>query len=148
MDKIIKKTFKIKTNLSVVTPVIKEILDCLKPANISPGVLHDIKLAAEEAMINAIKHGNRFQEGLPVVIDFKRSKDRVSISVQDAGKGYDYTRVPDPTLDENIAKGNGRGVFLIRRIMDEVHFNKSGNKIEMVKYIKKKDKEGLIRKGR
>jgi len=130
----IKKTFTIKTNLKEIPPVVKEMLEHLKGVN--KNALHDIKLAAEEAIINAMKHGNKFNEGLYVVVDFEYDGSRVSIAVKDEGKGYDYRDVPDPTLEENILRGHGRGVFLIRRLMDEVHFNDSGNRLEMIKYIK------------
>jgi len=130
----IKKTFTIKTSLKEIPPVIKEILEHLKNGN--KDSLHDIKLAAEEAIINAMKHGNKFNEGLYVIVDFEYDGNKVGIAVQDEGKGYDHSKVPDPTLEENILRGHGRGVFLIRKLMDEVHFNNSGNRLEMVKYIK------------
>lgn len=131
-----KHLFKIESNPKEIPPVLEKILGLLKQENISSEILHDIKLATEEAIINAIKHGNRFRENLPVIINFEYSKDRISISVEDRGMGYDYGKIPDPTLDENITRGHGRGVFLIRKIMDEVSLNKIGNRIEMVKYIK------------
>ena len=131
-----KKTFKIKSNLKEISPVVKDIVSCLKKADFDNGILHDIKLATYEALINAIKHGNKFKEELPVIVNLTYSKDTIKISVQDKGKGYDHAKIPDPTLDEYIARGHGRGVFLIKRLMDVVHFNKSGNRIEMVKYIK------------
>lgn len=130
----IKKTFTIKSSLSQMAPVVKEILECLKDSG--KGVVHDIKLAVEEAIINAMKHGNKFNEGLYVIVDFEYGAGKVCIAVQDEGQGYDYRAVPDPTLEENILRGHGRGVFLIRKLMDEVHFNNSGNRLEMIKYIK------------
>jgi serine/threonine-protein kinase RsbW len=131
-----EKTFNIKSNIKEIAPVVKEMLDCLKKGGASNEIIHDVKLSAEEAMINAMKHGNKCREDLPVMINFEYSKDKITVSVQDKGSGYDYNKIPDPTLDENIAKGHGRGVFLIRRLMDEVRFNNSGNCIYMVKYIK------------
>lgn len=130
----IKKTFTIKTHLKAIPPVVGEILDYLKDGNKS--ALHDIKLAAEEAIINAMKHGNKFNENLYVIVDFEYDGKKALIAVQDEGQGYNYRDVPDPTIEENILRGHGRGVFLIRKIMDEVHFNNSGNRLEMIKYIK------------
>ncbi|MBI4335349.1 MAG: ATP-binding protein [Candidatus Omnitrophica bacterium] len=129
-----KKSFRIKTDIKAIQPVMREILDALK--GINSDIVHDIKLAAEEAIINAMKHGNRCNENLSVMVDFEYNNEKAAIAVQDEGTGYDYARVPDPTLDENVTKGHGRGVFLIRRLMDEVHFNNSGNRVEMVKYLK------------
>lgn len=130
-----KKTFKIKSNIKEISPVLKEIVDCLKQDRINTGIIHDIKLATEEAVINAMKYGNKFQENLPVMINFEYSRDKISISVEDKGEGYDHTKVPDPTLDKNIERGHGRGLFLIKKLMDELRFNKRGNRIEMVKYL-------------
>ena len=109
----------------------------MKEKNVSDDILHDIKLATEEAAINAIKHGNKFNEGFPVTVYFEYGANKISITVEDKGSGYDYKKLPDPTSDEYIERGHGRGVFLIRKLMDEVKFNKTGNRIEMVKHIKK-----------
>ncbi len=132
----IKKTLTIKSDLKEITPVVNEIAAYLKSRGVDDNVLHDLKLVIDEALINAMKHGNKFQAGLPVVIDFNCSPNKISIAVQDTGDGYEYNKLPDPTSGENITKGHGRGVFLIRKLMDEVHFNKSGNRIEMIKYAK------------
>lgn len=133
---IFKKRLKIKSSLKEIPPVIDDILANLKIKGLSDIILHDIKLVTEEALINAMKHGNNFTEELPVELGLVYFKNRVRITVRDAGKGYEYKKVPDPTLDENLGKGHGRGVFLIRELMDKVRFNKTGNKIEMVKYIR------------
>lgn len=130
----IRKTFTIKTSIKEIQPVVKEILGYLKDG--TKDAIHDIKLAAEEAMINAMKHGNKSNENLYVIVDFEYDGNKVSIAVQDEGGGYDYSKVPDPTLEENILRGHGRGVFLIKRLMDKVRFNDSGNRLEMIKYIK------------
>jgi serine/threonine-protein kinase RsbW len=130
-----KKDFTIKSSLKEIEPVIREISVYLMSEGVDPGILQDIKLVIEEAIINAVKHGNKFKENLRVMIGFECSKEKIRIYVQDEGKGYDYHRIPDPTLDENIDKESGRGVFLVKKLMDEVNFNRSGNRIEMVKYI-------------
>jgi len=132
---IIKKTFKIKSNLKEIDPLVNNILSCLKNDNVNDEVLHDVKLASQEAIINAVKHGNKLNPQMSVMVDFNYSKGTIKITVQDEGKGYDYANLPDPTLEENIIKGYGRGVFLIRKLMDEVNFNKTGNRVEMIKRI-------------
>ena len=134
-DANIKKTFKIKSTLKEIDPLINTILSCLEQEGIASYILHDVKLAIHEALINAVKHGNKLEEKLSVVVDFSYSKDEINISVQDEGKGYNYVSIPDPTLDENITKTSGRGLFLIKEFMDTVRFNSAGNRIEMVKRI-------------
>jgi len=74
---------------------------------------------------------------------------KISISVEDKGTGFDHNKVPDPTKEENLLMGNGRGVFLIKHLMDEVRFNKKGNRLTMVKHLeknKRKDQKETNRK--
>jgi serine/threonine-protein kinase RsbW len=59
--------------------------------------------------------------------------------MRDEGDGFDYKNLPDPTLEENLQELKGRGVYLIRRLMDEVVFNEAGNQITMIKKLKKGD---------
>jgi serine/threonine-protein kinase RsbW len=129
-----KKTFTLKTGLDKIEPVVAEILGYL--SGVDKNILHDVKLAVEEAIINAMKHGNGLREDLYVFVDLDYDGKKITIAVQDEGAGFNYKKVPDPTADENILKGHGRGVFLIRKLMDEVRFNDSGNRLEMIKYIK------------
>ena len=136
VSKDVAKNFKIKSSLKEIQPVVGQILALLQETGAPAALLHDIKLSAEEAIINAVKHGSKLKEDLPVAIAFSRQGDVVRVAVEDCGSGYDHQCIPDPTLDENISKGRGRGIFLIRKLMDEVHFNPAGNRIEMVKYIK------------
>jgi len=95
--------------------------------------LFAVKLALEEATINAIKHGNQLDDTKKVSIRFTVADDRVIISVADEGEGFDPAAVPDPTRPENLTIATGRGLALIRAYMDEVSFNEKGNEITMVK---------------
>lgn len=113
-----------------------KILDSLKDLNLDKGILFEVRLSLEEAIINAIKFGNNFNRDLPVSINYSLIGDRLEITVRDRGKGFDYTSIPDPTLNNNILKEGGRGLFLIRNLMDEVKFNNSGNEIKMVKFLR------------
>lgn len=63
------------------------------------------------------------------------SKTAVSITIRDEGPGFDYSKLPDPTAASNIDSATGRGVYLVRNLMDEVCFNASGNEITFVKHI-------------
>jgi len=92
-----------------------------------------VKLAIEEAVINAIKHGNHNDKGKVVRITFSVNDDRAVIRVTDAGVGFSPDEVPDPTADENMEHDHGRGIFLMRAYMDEVSFNEKGNEVVMVK---------------
>jgi serine/threonine-protein kinase RsbW len=92
-----------------------------------------VRLALEESLINAIKHGNRFDPQRSVHVRFDVSPRRVRISVRDEGRGFDPAVVPDPTAEENLTKPNGRGIMLMRTYMDEIRFTARGREVIMVK---------------
>jgi serine/threonine-protein kinase RsbW len=92
-----------------------------------------IKLAFEEAITNAFKHGHSAVAGdQPVEVEYAVDADEVTIGVEDRGPGFDLGSIPDPTLDENLTVPSGRGLMLIRSYMTEVRHNQRGNRVEMV----------------
>ena len=93
----------------------------------------DIKLVLEEALTNAIKHGNQFDPKRAVTVCVSLLDDYLTISVKDEGAGFDADKIPDPTREDKLMKTSGRGVFLIKKIMDEVRFVNGGREICMVK---------------
>ena len=109
----------------------------MKSHDVDESVIFDIRLCVEEAVRNAIVHGNKSNRDLPVHISYSLEGDRFTVEIEDQGRGFDPDKVPDPTLEENLLKGGGRGVFLIYKLMDEIKYNDEGNKIFMVKYIRK-----------
>lgn len=92
-----------------------------------------IHLAAEEAIVNAIKHGNAYNPEKNVQIEMNVGADRVSLRVTDEGPGFDPLDVPDPTEDENLENESGRGVMLIKAYMTDVRYNDRGNSVFMEK---------------
>jgi anti-sigma regulatory factor (Ser/Thr protein kinase)/ActR/RegA family two-component response regulator len=99
---------------------------------VEPDNIH-LKIALLEAITNAIEHGNKFSAKKTVRIQVKVNQEQATFTVKDQGPGFDYRNLPDPTKPENITKVRGRGVFMIYRIMDSVHFNEKGNEISMIK---------------
>lgn len=95
--------------------------------------LFAIKLALEEALINAIKHGNKLDPAKQVRIEAKISPRQAEIAIEDQGAGFDRCGVPDPTLEENLHKCSGRGILLIEAYMDRVEYSKGGRRLRMVK---------------
>jgi serine/threonine-protein kinase RsbW len=92
-----------------------------------------IKLAVEEAINNAIKHGNKFDPRKVVKFSYDVGPQRTVVMVADQGDGFDPDALDDPTLDENLEKPTGRGVMLMHAYMDEVQYNAKGNRVRMVK---------------
>lgn len=92
-----------------------------------------IKLALEEGLVNAIKHGNKYDASKSVKVTCQIDENEASFTIADEGPGFCPKDVPDPTADENIERPCGRGLMLIRAFMDEVSYNKSGNQLRLVK---------------
>lgn len=97
----------------------------------------NLLIAYTEAVNNAIIHGNKQNPYKNVFIELEKSNKELRISVQDEGGGFKESKIPDPTLSENLLKQSGRGVFLIRKLTDEVKINSEtkGTKIDMIFYI-------------
>jgi len=102
---------------------------------------HWVNVAVRESVINAIKHGNRNDVGKRVHVEFtplesSEARRGVLIRVRDEGPGFDPAEVPDPLAPENLLKGSGRGIFLIRSFMDEMVLQRAaegGMEMVMVK---------------
>ncbi len=92
-----------------------------------------IHLALEEAIVNAIKHGNQNDRRKRVHIVYKISSTQVYISIADEGEGFDPAAVPDPTTGPGLELPSGRGLLLMRAFMDQVLFNDRGNMVSMSK---------------
>ena len=83
-------------------------------------------------MNNAIKHGNKLNEEKNVDINFKHRGDNYQFIISDEGEGFDYNDLPDPTSPENIEKPEGRGIYLMKHLADQVSFSDNGRTIELV----------------
>lgn len=92
-----------------------------------------ITLALEEALVNAIKHGNRLDHNKKVRVQFHVQTDRFEIHIADEGPGFDPEQVPDPKADENLTRPGGRGLLLMRHYMTEVVVHPPGNQLSMMK---------------
>src|SRR5436305_7630288 len=97
---------------------------------------HDIfaiKLALEEALVNAIKHGNQMDPSKKVHVACRVQADRFEVQITDEGPGFDPEDVPDPTAVENLERPCGRGLMLMKHYMSEVAFQGRGNVVAMSK---------------
>jgi serine/threonine-protein kinase RsbW len=109
----------------------KMIDDVCAQFNINEDFYGNILVALTEAVNNAIYHGNQSNPNKQIEISFKASPNFISFIVKDEGKGFNYSSLPDPTNPENIEKPNGRGVFLMRNLADNVSFEDNGSKVTM-----------------
>jgi len=111
----------------------REVLDQLEQHAWAEHDVFSIHLALEEALVNAIEHGNGLDEAKQVHVRCRMSDDLMQIEVIDQGDGFDPGGVPDPTDDEHREIPSGRGVMLMRRFMDRLQFNEKGNAVLMEK---------------
>ncbi len=89
----------------------------------------NIIVSIVEAVNNAMKHGNKFDQTKHIKVECYISNKQLNFKICDQGKGFDYKNVPDPTKKENIDKPHGRGIFLINKLADKVKFYKNGREI-------------------
>ena len=89
----------------------------------------NILISVTEAVNNAICHGNGNDQSLYIEVAVAENSESFCFHVKDDGNGFDYNNLPDPTAPENILKENGRGIFLMKSLADEVEFNEKGNEV-------------------
>ena len=92
----------------------------------------NLRTALAEALANAIEYGNRRDPARLVRVDIACGPEAVRIDVADDGAGFDPARVPDPTTPENLRRETGRGLFVLRHLVDHVEFNERGNRVCLV----------------
>jgi serine/threonine-protein kinase RsbW len=109
--------------------ILRRLVRCGYDADTAFGV----KLAFEEAITNAVKHGNRNDTSKRIVIRYHVDRERIVIMVRDEGCGFCPGAVPDPTAEENLERPNGRGIMLMQSYMTKVCFNDAGNEVWMLK---------------
>ena len=105
----------------------------VEKAGFDPDSQFAIKLALEEALINAIKHGNKLDRTKHVHVEWKITPQVAEIIIEDEGPGFNRAKVPDPTSEPNLEKLTGRGLLLIETYMNNVEYSKGGRRVRLVK---------------
>ena len=127
----------IPSNYAAGKSVIDQLLAALRRAQWNEHEIFGVHLAVEEAVVNAIRHGNRLDENKFVRVNFRLTTERLRVEIADEGNGFDPHKLPDPTDSENLECPCGRGVLLMRNYMNRVEFNDRGNHV-----IMEKDRDG------
>jgi serine/threonine-protein kinase RsbW len=112
---------------------LRQLLDTMQALGYDGHEQFGVRLAIEEAVVNAIKHGHRGDATKTVHFRYQLGERQVLIEVQDEGPGFDPDNVPDPLAPGNLERPGGRGVFLIRHYMTWVSYNEHGNCVTMCK---------------
>ncbi len=127
------KILVIPSDLNAAWNAQQKIMDEVKIHAFSEQVVFAIRLALDEALNNAISHGNKRDPNKQVTIRYAVNQQGVTITVTDQGPGFDPKDVPDPTLEENITEPHGRGIMLMRAYMTKVSFTDAGRSVTLVK---------------
>ena len=96
-----------------------------------------VTMAVREATVNAVLHGNEYDPDKQVTFSYENNGKSLVFTIGDEGRGVDPETLPDPRDPENLLRGTGRGIFLIRSMMDEVHFRQlhPGTELTLVKHL-------------
>lgn len=126
------KKIRIESKLSNLRIVENTVDEITAELGISYNNYGKILITMLEAVNNAIIHGNKSSAKKYVDITIEFNKQKLKIKVKDEGSGFSPEKVPDPTIPENIEEVNGRGVFIMSRLADEIKYSKKGNTVTMV----------------
>jgi serine/threonine-protein kinase RsbW len=122
------------SDVAIVSPFVDQLMRFISKFGPADESNFEIELALREALVNAIVHGNQNDPRKLVYVNCRCASDGdVSITVEDQGDGFEHDAVADPTSPDNLLRTNGRGIYLIRTLMDEVHFRQGGSVVHMRK---------------
>ncbi|MFN7877171.1 MAG: ATP-binding protein [Pirellula sp.] len=123
----------IPSDLDVAHELIEQTILAMSDLDWPGGDMFHVQMAMEEALVNAIEHGNKRCESKEVAIAISVSGQEITIQIKDQGDGFDHRNVADPTEEERLDQPRGRGVLLIRELMSHSHYNDIGNELVMIK---------------
>jgi serine/threonine-protein kinase RsbW len=130
-------TYTLESSLDSVDKVEQTAEEMARNAGIDEDDTFRFSMAVREAAVNAVLHGNAYDPEKRITATFENTGKDLIIRISDQGKGLDPATLPDPLAPENLLRGSGRGIFLIRSFMDEVHFRQlhPGTELTLVKHL-------------
>ncbi len=131
--------FELPSALSLMHIVLEYLIKRVEKLGVVSPERSNLFIALDEAFVNAVKHGNKFDAQKLVRIAAAVSSKEARFTIEDEGEGFDVQNIPDPLDPENLFKTSGRGVLFIYNIMDEVVYNERGNRLTMVKRSESND---------
>jgi serine/threonine-protein kinase RsbW len=126
-----KKDLSIPSEVDNLRLVEKAIDELSMELDLSDEIYGNVMVATMEATNNAIIHGNKSDPEKMVKIEIHCLEKELKVHIEDQGKGFDHMNVPDPTAPENLEKINGRGIFLMERLSDEILYLADGRIVEL-----------------
>lgn len=130
-------TYTLDSSLDSVDRVEQTAEELAKKAGMDEDEIYRVTMAVREAAVNAVLHGNSYDPEKRITASFENTGEALVIRIADQGKGLDPATLPDPLAPENLLRGSGRGIFLIRSFMDEVHFKllHPGTELTLIKHL-------------
>ena len=125
--------FELPSALSLMHIVLEYLLKRVEKLGVCKPEQTNLFVALDEAFVNAIKHGNKYDPHKLIRVTADVSPSEAKFTIEDEGDGFDINNIPDPLDPENLFKTSGRGVLFIHNIMDEVTYNSRGNRLTMIK---------------
>jgi serine/threonine-protein kinase RsbW len=116
------------SSLSIVESLIDRVCGSL---GVHEDAYGNILIAVTEAVNNAVIHGNQYNSNVDIDVEVLDVDDRLCFSIKDKGNGFDFDNLPDPTAPENLEKENGRGIFLIKNLADDLVFDEGGRVVNI-----------------
>jgi serine/threonine-protein kinase RsbW len=132
-----KKSFSLPSTMESVSEIEAAAEKLATEAGVDEEERFRITMAVREAAVNAVLHGNDYDPAKQVTASFENNGKSLIFAIADQGKGVDWEHLPDPLAPENLLRGTGRGIFLIRSFMDEVHFRQldPGTELTLIKHL-------------
>jgi serine/threonine-protein kinase RsbW len=121
------------SEVEAISPFVDELMLLVRKCGCVPEGETDVEVALREALANAIIHGNQEHPRKRVHVICHCEPEEVSIAVKDEGRGFDINKLADPTAPENIGAVHGRGIYLMKALMDDVRFEEGGAVVRMRK---------------
>ena len=130
-------SFKLASTMDSVAEVEAAAEKLAQSAGLDEDESFRVVMAVREATVNAVLHGNGYDPNKQVSVSFENTGKSLVVTVADEGEGLDPEKIPDPLAPENLLRGTGRGIFLIRSFMDEIHFRQlhPGTELTLVKHL-------------
>jgi serine/threonine-protein kinase RsbW len=123
----------LRSEVAAISPFVDKLMRLIRKSGCADEAESDVEIALREALANAIIHGNHENPGKHVHVHCRCEPSEISIAVKDEGRGFDVDTIADPTAPENQRSIHGRGIYLMKALMDEVRFEDGGVVVHMRK---------------
>ena len=123
------KSLKLPSNNDAIGLVENLIDEICAELSVNEDAYGNVLIAVTEGINNAIQHGNKYNNDLFITLAVSNNSAEFCFAITDEGEGFDFDALPDPTAPENIMKENGRGVYLMRNLADEVIYEDEGKTV-------------------